>query len=213
MNYVIVIAHQKGGVGKTTISINIAVTLAQKLNVKIIDFDVQKQFTKFNEKRKDKLNLLKINSKEELIKTIKDEKDALFIIDLGGYDSELSRTVLMLSDMIIIPASSSDNDLDGLVQFTNIIKEIQNKRGNDIHCNLLVNRIHHADTSTLRAFKNFTKDKAYLNCFDSTLFQKAIYTKMLSSGKAVTELTEPTDSANIQITQLTNEIETIIKGA
>ena len=42
---IITIAHQKGGTGKSTISLNIAVELNNKYNLKIIDLDYQKSLT------------------------------------------------------------------------------------------------------------------------------------------------------------------------
>ena len=54
MKKVIAITHQKGGVGKTTIATNLAVELSKKYKVKVIDLDLQKSMTYFNNIRQKK---------------------------------------------------------------------------------------------------------------------------------------------------------------
>ena len=54
--YTIVIAHQKGGVGKSTIATNLAVELAKKIQISVIDLDTQKSTSYFNSLRKKIIN-------------------------------------------------------------------------------------------------------------------------------------------------------------
>ena len=46
--FVIVLAHQKGGVGKSTIAANISVELAKICDLSVIDLDMQKSLTYFS---------------------------------------------------------------------------------------------------------------------------------------------------------------------
>ena len=70
MNTIIVIAHQKGGVGKSTIAANIAVELSKLYEVNVIDLDFQKSLTYFNHRRINEklkaLNIVNINTPENL---------------------------------------------------------------------------------------------------------------------------------------------------
>ena len=67
---IITISHQKGGVGKSTITFNLAVQLMKKHNnVEIIDLDVQNTVTHLNTIRKNN------NLNKTKIVYIKDEKE------------------------------------------------------------------------------------------------------------------------------------------
>jgi len=87
---VVSIGLRKGGVGKTTTAYNLAYRLSQNHNVTIYDLDRSKQSTKINSVH-NKLNVVSIDTKEELKKSLSNSKDDYCIIDLGGFDSELQR--------------------------------------------------------------------------------------------------------------------------
>ncbi len=204
--FVIVVAHKKGGVGKTSTVCNIATELSKMIDLTVIDLDSQKQFTKFNNKRVDKINTKDINDSKELITFLKADKD-LTIIDLGGYDSELARTTILLSDMIIVPLSDSSNDIDGLVEFVSIIDTLKKSQPN-LKVKLLVNRVHHSDKATHKALKNFISGKDGFDIFDTVIRSRKEYKTMLSSGKSVSEQTKGTGA--IEIAKLIKEIEELI---
>ncbi|HIP26526.1 MAG TPA: ParA family protein, partial [Flavobacteriaceae bacterium] len=46
---IIVVSHTKGGVGKSTISFNLATALNSKYNIEVVDLDFQKTLTYLNE--------------------------------------------------------------------------------------------------------------------------------------------------------------------
>ena len=205
--YVIVVAHKKGGVGKTSTAINIAVDVyKKKYPLTVIDLDSQKQTTKFNNKRDDQFNVKEIINSDLLIDFLKHDK-GITIIDLGGYDSDLARTTLLLADMVIIPLSDSDNELDGLVEFKNIMDEIQGIQ-EGILCKVLVTRVHHADNSTHKALSNFVEPFEGFSIFNTILRSRKEYKRMLGTGKSVPEQTG--GSGAIELAKLTKEIEEII---
>jgi len=207
--YVIVFAHKKGGVGKTSTACNVAVEFHKRnYPLSVIDLDSQKQTTKFNNKRKDPFHIEDINNADQLVKFLKADK-GLTIIDLGGYDSDLSRTTLLLADMVIIPLSDSDNELDGLLEFKKIMVDIQ-ARQSGIDCNVLVTRVHHADNSTHKALKGFVESIDGFNIFDTVLRTRKEYKRMLGTGKSVTEQTK--GSGSIELLKLIDEIEVKING-
>ena len=114
---IITIAHQKGGVGKSTIALNMAVELSEKYNLKVIDLDYQKSITIFNETRKEKklksLDIIHIETQKELISFLRNNND-MILIDSGGFDSDLNRIAIIGADLIITPVSNNLIEIYGL---------------------------------------------------------------------------------------------------
>ena len=126
MNFIIVVAHQKGGVGKSTIASNLAVDLAKIYDVDVLDLDMQKSLSYFNTLRNDsaKLNIKYAKSFKEGAAIINNNQK-LLIIDVGGFDSDLNRAAILGADLVITPVSDSTIELVGLLAFKNIIVDIR----------------------------------------------------------------------------------------
>ena len=70
---IVVVSNQKGGVGKSTIALNIAVLMQKYKSVQLVDLDVQRTLSFANEMRKthDKsLDVIQIESERHLKKLI-----------------------------------------------------------------------------------------------------------------------------------------------
>lgn len=200
--YVIVFAHQKGGSGKSTTCINVATELSKIYDTTIIDFDSLSQTTKFNNNRDEPIKQEIIKSESELERFLKKDK-GLTVIDLGGYDSDLSRASMILADMIVIPMSDSDNDIDGFGEFMRIVEKIQEVRS-DAKTFVLVNRVHHADKSTHRDLKEFAADSSF-EVLDTIVRENKLHKRMIFSGQNVVEKQQFSKPAQ-EIQALVNEI-------
>lgn len=206
--YAIALAHQKGGVGKSTTVINLAVELTKTFKTTVLDLDPQQHTTKFNNRREKPFTIRKINNEKDLINQL--QKKELTLIDLGGYDSELARTTLLYTDLVIIPLADSDFEMDGLLDFQKIMNEILSKQ-KEIQCKILVNRVHHADKATRKALVGFTDALDNFSVFKTVIKQNALYKNTLRSGKSITELSSGTPA--IDFNSFTQEvIEEINKG-
>lgn len=191
--YAVAQAHQKGGAGKTTTTINLAVKLMDKYPVTVLDLDPQKQTTKFNQSRAEKnlptFNMVEINNEDDLLNQL--QKPELTLIDLGGYDSELSRTALLYTDLVVTPLSDSDLELDGLLEFKKIMDKIIEQQ-KEIECKILVTRIHHNDTNTRKALVEFTDGLDNFSVFETVIPTNVKYKNPISTGKAIFEKTSGT---------------------
>ncbi len=193
---IITIAHTKGGVGKSLISFHLAVAL----KAAVIDLDFQQTIIINNEMRKNNgskgIGVLQTRSLEDLVKLrdhnlknrdTKEEKT--FIIDVGGFDSDVNRVAIAIADIIIVPANDKTNDIIGLHQFQKIIKEIDEATGTKLKPKLLINNVS-PTTKDFISLDTFVEKNQNFSIMKSVLRTRADYYKTLETGTGITELKE-----------------------
>ena len=208
---IITIAHQKGGVGKSTIALNLAVALSKKYNLKIIDLDYQKSITIFNETRKEKklkpLNIIHIENQKELIEVLKNNNE-LILIDSGGFDSDLNRIAIIGADLIITPVSNNLIEIYGLEAFKKILSELKEIEP-EIRSYILLNNIDPKATKALKELKKYIEsNNEYFDLLDSVLRRRADFAKSFEAGKSVVEM-DKKSKASKELKNLIKNIETI----
>lgn len=185
---IITIAHSKGGVGKSLLSWHLAIGM----NVPIIDLDFQKTLVYTN-------NLRKINGHKSLTiiqpKTPKEFVDFMdnwpeennIIIDVGGFDSNLNRAALYISDLIITPAVDRVTEMAGLYKFHQILEELSQKMKTHITAHILLNDVNPSakDFSVIEDLVNNLKHFALM---DTIVAHRADFYRTMEEGKGVTEL-------------------------
>lgn len=127
---VIAAAHNKGGTGKTTSSVHIIGELRPD---DVIDIDVHKGISILNRLRPDdqKWPVSTFTNTKELMAYIqqRDEAGKLVYVDCGGFDSDLTRSVVAVADLVIVPANDSPTELIGLASFDHVLADISKKIG------------------------------------------------------------------------------------
>ncbi len=212
MQKVITIAHQKGGVGKSTISLNLAVELSKKYPVSVIDLDYQKSISIFNENRKDAglkpLNIIPIENKKELMDVI-DHTEGIVLIDSGGFDSDLNRIAILGADIVITPLSNNLIEIYGLEAFKKILIELREAR-NDLKSNILLNNVNPQATKSIQELQEYiNSNKEYFNIFKTVLRRRSDFAKSFEVGKSVVEI-DKTSKAAQEMNGLIKEIEAIL---
>jgi chromosome partitioning protein len=119
---------QKGGTGKTTLSIHLAVqaTLAG-LKVLVVDSDPQASATSWWQRRKlDTPTLVQGRGEAvpEILQRAADRRFDLVIIDTAPHSSEESAISVRLSDLIYIPTRPAILDLDAIGASTELVANI-----------------------------------------------------------------------------------------
>jgi chromosome partitioning protein len=134
---VIVVANEKGGSGKSTVAINVAVALLKRgQRVATIDLDVrQRTFTHYIENRQawaarigrdlETPEHLRLDETDEdtAVKALADALEILaqthdyVVIDTPGHDGSLMRRAHAMADILITPLNDSFVDLDVLGSF------------------------------------------------------------------------------------------------
>ena len=121
------ICNEKGGSGKTTLAVNLAIKLSEQGKCLVIDLDPQKSVSAFLSFREDEnlpFDFKNSNSKElqELIKQAK-KSYANIVIDTGGRDSAEMRSAMIYSNVCVIPTIPNGLDVVVLQKMLGYLKE------------------------------------------------------------------------------------------
>lgn len=132
MGTTVLTGAEKGGSGKTTTAINLAVWLAAEgADVLLLDADPQSTTTKFIERRDElriehpELPRVHIAQKHgDVFAAAQDyaKRYEVVIIDAGGRDSRELRTAMLAADILLTPIKASQADLETLPHFNNMIQ-------------------------------------------------------------------------------------------
>ena len=213
-NKIITISHQKGGVGKSTIALNIAVELSKEFKVTVVDLDHQRSVTIFQSIRENKklpnLNVIIVEDKDSLMDIMNNHK-GIIIIDSGGFDSDLNRVAMLGSDIIITPVSNSLIELYGLEKFKLIIEDLKKIR-NDINIHILLNNISPSATTLVEDLKDFllSDDGQRFNIIKGIMRQRIDYRRSFEYGQSVVEM-NPNGKAAQEIKMIVKNIKEILK--
>lgn len=136
---VISVAHRKGGIGKTSITLHLATALATIKKLKVIVLDTDSQQSAFKYREFEQKNVYEAQDPPYLIERVqpkylfdeirhlRDKYDVIFIdvprLTEGSEDSQLS-TAITYCDYLLIPIVAGD--LEGLstIEFIKLVQEI-----------------------------------------------------------------------------------------
>ena len=135
MGKIITVAHQKGGVGKSTLAMNLAVCFQDQLNVALVDTDLQGSLFQI----KEELPGLAVVGNDQL-QDIKRLEYDLVIVDTPPYLSNKLPELFSLSDFILIPTKAGFFDVMAIRSTIALLKDAQVKKP-DIQAGIVMNMI------------------------------------------------------------------------
>ena len=201
---IITIAHSKGGVGKSLLAWHLAIAL----KVPIVDLDFQKTLVYTNNLRKlndhKALDIIHHKSQEEFIEFFEnwdEEKD--IIVDVGGFDSNLNRMAIYISDIIITPAVDRVTEMAGLFKFHQIIDDLSKKMDVDIVANVLLNDVN-PNARDFSVMEELVDSYPRFDLMKSVICHRADFYKTMEEGMGVSEIKK--SKAKKEIKQLIKEI-------
>lgn len=207
---IIVLAHNKGGVGKTTTALNLTEILKPDI---VIDQDAHSSLVTLNSFREpnSQFNVLSGLNKNQLIAQLKQsEQGKLILVDCGGFDSKLNRIAVALSDLVIVPANDDITEVIGLKIFDKTLSEISKEMGTNINGRVLFTRVH-PRRKKFDDVESFLNSSDHLSRLKTTIPTRKDYGKAALDGMGVTNhhKTKYSDAAR-DIKALANEINALL---
>jgi len=123
MGKIITVAHQKGGVGKSTLAMNLAVCFQDQLSVALVDTDLQGSIVDLQEH----LPGLTV-MQEDNFESIKAARQELIIIDTPPYLSNRLPELFLISDYVLIPTKAGFFDVMAIRSTLALVKQAQVKQ-------------------------------------------------------------------------------------
>lgn len=205
---IIALQNQKGGVGKTTLSISIAHALARKnpkSDVLLVDADPQQSSLNWSEVRENELpfsimGLAKKSLYRDLPKISKNY--SYVVIDGPPRVSELARSCIMSSDIVLMPCTPSPLDIWASKETSQLIEEASIFKEN-LKCCFAINR-----KIVNTAIGNDVVDallKTGIKVLDAHISQRIVFAESIAVGLTPFEV-DPKSKASQEIEALVNEI-------
>ena len=191
MPKIILITHQKGGVGKSTLTFNLAQNIAANSRVAVLDFDLQGSLSQLEELVTD----FKIIPYQDKLESISELQYDFIFIDTPPYLSNHLAKLISISDLIIVPTKAGILDLLAIKSTLAIIE--QEKRTMDTL--VVFNMIKPNTTLTLdilNGLEEYNVKIATTHISDLVAFTRSVLLRGVSNDK----------NAQKQIDQLTEEI-------
>jgi len=205
----------KGGVGKTTLSENIAVCFAQAgKSVCIVDADDSSNSVSWSKKRGDlepKVDVFSEIDKNEIALKIKDlnTKYDLVIIDSPPSQVPISDMIVLMSNLVVVPLlPKGDQETNTINQFVRKIRSLEAAKDKTIPVYFIINEY---DPRTL-LHRNFaeTMEKTFgERLLPSKLHNRVAYAEVTHEGRGVTESSDKKAAA--EITSLANDLISVLK--
>lgn len=211
MTKIISFLNQKGGVGKTTISTNIAVSLQMdNQKVLLVDSDPQGSLRDWNEANEGKLIPVVGLDRETLAKDIEGVKNGydIIIIDGAPQSSKLVAAAIKVSHLVIIPVTPSPYDVWACSDLIEIIKARQEVANGNPICRFLISRSRkgtNLSEDIIEALSGYE-----IPILENRTTHREVYAKTASEGLTVYHDLKAEEAIN-EITSLKNEILEVLK--
>lgn len=125
------VTNSKGGVGKSTLSVHLAVWLQEQgARVALVDSDVQRSSSVWLHEAEPEMKIFRLQTPDDIldqIPKIQSEFDHLVVDGPAGL-SEVTRTILLLADITFLPCGPTVLDLRAANDAIHVVRQVQHIR-------------------------------------------------------------------------------------
>ena len=210
---VISLVQQKGGSGRSTLATNIAGILSKAHDVTLIDCDVPQGTSAswYAIRREDNhpgnLNVLTADSYTSLVNQVHGLTTDYLILDAPPRVEEITRAILMLSDLLLIPLGASAAEIWATTDLLDTIQDAE-KTHKSLITRIVWNRYRGYTKSAQELSKAVNTGLPVKSC-KTKLGYRVAYAEALGRGLTVAEWSNMT--ARQEIVALTAEIVKLLK--
>jgi chromosome partitioning protein len=179
---ILTLANQKGGVGKTTLAVNLACLLAvtTRRRVTVQDLDCQRSASTWVEVGKLPVGILRAEE-------VNAEGADFLVVDTPGNLHALpTQKAVQAADLVLVPCGSSPQDIEPTKRTISVVRELTKAP-----CLLVLNRVREG-TITARAAGDWSKslgvDVANTRIRSRQVFEQAVCRGWVNRGPSCEEL-------------------------
>ncbi|WP_176044331.1 division plane positioning ATPase MipZ [Burkholderia vietnamiensis] len=202
---ILLIASEKGGVGKSTLATNLAVHLAhQGVDVVLLDTDGQATAARFVERR-DEAGITPavpcVQRTGDITSTLRDiaHRYQVVIVDAGGRDSREMRSAMAIANLLLVPTKASQADLETFPKVNELIGLARGLNPKLKAAALLSIAPTNPAIREVEDARELLADFDKLELADTIIRDRKVYRDALLMGKGVIELDNGQARAEIQL--------------
>ncbi|WP_438393610.1 division plane positioning ATPase MipZ [Caballeronia sp. DA-9] len=202
---ILLIAAEKGGVGKSTLATNLAVYLAhQGVDIVLLDTDGQATAARFVERR-DEVGITPavpcVQRTGEIASTLRDlaRRYQVVVVDAGGRDSREMRSAMAVANLLLVPTKASQADLETFLKVNELIGLARGLNPELRAVAVLSIAPSNPVIREVEDARNLLARFDQLELADTIIRDRKIYRDALLAGKGVTELDNSRARAEIQL--------------
>lgn len=196
------VTNLKGGVGKTTLSINLGVCLAHMgKRVCIVDTDENRNSLQWYAARDESLptvltiGMIDPKALNKTVDTLNLQNDVV-IMDGTPNLSEMSTRIILASDLLIIPIRPGANDFRAMNDFLSRLDKAREFR-NDIKACFLINE-YDERINTFRNIREYLKENYDIPILNTVIKSRIAYVDSCINGTGVYEHSDIKAKAEIE---------------
>lgn len=127
---IIATVNQKGGVGKSTIAVHLVTWFReQNIEAALVDADVQSSSSIWAKELDMETPVYRLQSADEILDEVKLLKEKVIIIDGPAGLGEVTRAILLVADVALIPCGPSVLDLRAASDAVRALEQVHRIRG------------------------------------------------------------------------------------